>query len=262
MRFVEIGTRVPVTGAACALVFAVCAATTAEAGESGRGSWTGYDYSPVVVDHGRDANTGREPKVPSYLGNSRAPNAALGNPDWWSGFYLGATLGYGMGSASVDGDAGRFSQDQNGGTLGLLGGYNWSTQGFLVGVEGDAKFARIAGSAIAGGNDIELNMRWMGTMRARAGVLAAPALLVYGLAGVSAADIRLRGSVLGGGRADDIFLGLQVGGGAEVKLTEQWSLRAEYTYTNFGKEQVGPVGFSANVDPSVHAVQAGIVYRF
>jgi outer membrane immunogenic protein len=214
------------------------------------------------LGQGLGQGLGRDPRAPAYLGNSRARGGSTGNPDWWSGFYLGGTLGHGMGRTSVDGDAGRFSNDQSGGTIGLLGGYNWSTHGFLVGVEGDAKIARISGSAIAGGNDIEQNLRWMGTMRVRAGVLAAPALLIYGLAGVSAADITLRGAVLGGGKADELFLGLQVGGGAEVKLTEQWSLRAEYTYTNFAKEQAGSVGSSNNFDPSIHAIQAGIVYRF
>ena len=62
--------------------------------------------------------------------------------------------------------------------------------------------------------------------------------------------------------ADTMFYGLQLGGGAEVKLTRQWSLRAEYTYTDFRRETVGPAGITTSVDPSHHAVQAAITYRF
>ena len=202
----------------------------------------------------------------SYLGRSR--NAArsepvqYADPDWWSGFYIGGTGGYGGASTRVDGDAGRFSHEQSGATVGMIAGYNWSAQNFVFGLEGDVKAAWVSGSSLVAAADLSQNMRWMGTARARAGVLLAPALLVYGLAGLSAADFQLQGAVAGGGSSDRVLLGLQVGGGAEVKLTEQWSLRAEYTYTNFGREQIGPSGFSNSFDPSAHAVQAGIVYRF
>jgi outer membrane immunogenic protein len=254
MRWIEAGPWGLRAGAASAIAVATLVgptlvATGAQAGDTGRGIGPGFEYTPAMPDPQIQREPASRPNAaPLFLGGLNGPRLAMDGPDWWSGFYLGGTLGYGSGRTSVDGDSGRFSHDQSGGMLGLLGGYNWRRQGIVFGLEGEAKAARISGSATVVGRDLEQSTRWMGTARGRAGVLLAPALLVYGLAGVSVADIKLKGGVLGGAKTDDIFLGLQVGGGAEVKLTEQWSLRAEYTSNSF--------------DPSIHAIQAGIVYRF
>ena len=259
MKFVRVGAIVPTACAGCALVVVCAALSEARAGETTAmraTPWSGYEYVPAAVDAGVGD---RQPPV--YLGGSRGA-ASYGGSDWWTGFYAGGLVGYGLGTTRVHGDAGAFSSDQGGALLGALGGYNWSARGFVAGLEAEGKASWLSGDARVGAADLSQRLRWMGTVRARAGYLVAPALLVYGLAGVSAADVRLSGALLGGGTSEQIFLGLQVGGGAEMKLTEQWSLRVDYTYTNFGRDQIGPVGYSNGYDPSVHALQAAITYRF
>lgn len=85
----------------------------------------------------------------------------------------------------------------------------------------------------------KLELDWMVSVIGRAGYLAAPNTLLYGLAGWSyghftAEDLPFN---VGYGQISDFGShGITVGGGLEQKLSSKWSLRAEYRYTNFGKE--------------------------
>lgn len=85
----------------------------------------------------------------------------------------------------------------------------------------------------------KLELDWMFSVIGRAGYLAAPNTLLYGLAGwtyghFTADDLPFN---VGYGQISDFGShGITVGGGLEQKLSSKWSLRAEYRYTNFGKE--------------------------
>jgi outer membrane immunogenic protein len=239
------------TGAAASIVTVLSASFTvtliaSEASADRQRGWTGYDYRPPAA---------YEPQ-PSYGRHVRVPR------DWWSGFYLGGTIGYGLGTVEVDGNSGNFDFNQRGALYGGYAGYNWRFNTLILGVEGEGKLGHVSGSASAGGITAATDLNWQGSVRGRLGFLATPAVMLYGMAGVTWADFDISGLTTGSGKLNQTFFGAQVGGGAEVKLTEQWSLRLDYTYNALAKERLGPVGFTNNYDPSFHAVQAGITFRF
>ncbi|NNF77328.1 MAG: porin family protein, partial [Rhizobiales bacterium] len=54
--------------------------------------------------------------------------------------------------------------------------------------------------------------------------------------------------------------GFHVGAGLEAAIDENWSVRAEYRFTQFNKESFA--GGLVNVEPSMHAGQVGVSYKF
>src|SRR6516162_1935705 len=98
-------------------------------------------------------------------------------PFLWQGLYGGVHLGWGW-----SGDA---SGVVGGGQL----GYNWQSQQFIFGVEGDISAADIGVSETVVVPGAVLNasasIDWLATLRGRAGVLVQPNLLLYGTAGLS-----------------------------------------------------------------------------
>jgi opacity protein-like surface antigen len=84
-------------------------------------------------------------------------------------------------------------------------------------------------------NDIQLD--WMVSVIGRAGWLATPSTLLYGLAGWSYGRFELDETAFAlNGSGEYGAHGLTIGGGFEQKLSPKWSLRAEYRYTDFGRE--------------------------
>jgi len=85
---------------------------------------------------------------------------------------------------------------------------------------------------------VNLELDWMVSVIGRAGWLATPTTLLYGLGGWSYGhfDVEDVPWDFGLGSLQDFNAnGPTVGGGIEQKLSPKWSLRAEYRYTNFGK---------------------------
>jgi outer membrane immunogenic protein len=128
------------------------------------------------------------------------PSAAPGyldRPGIWRGLYGGLSLGH------VDGD-----HDDGGIAGGVQLGYNWQSNQFVYGVEGDI--------SVTNSDRID----WLGSLRGRVGYLLQPNLLVYGTAGVGFVDT---------GNADSVFVW---GLGIENKFTPTMSGRLEYLQYN------------------------------
>ena len=160
-------------------------------------------------------------------------------PSLWQGLYAGAHLGWGW-----SGDA---SGVVGGGQL----GYNWQSQQFIFGVEGDISAADIGVSETVVVPGAVLNasasIDWLATLRGRAGVLVQPNLLLYGTAGLAVVNAEAHGSVSAVGlgtisaSASDTETGFVYGAGVESKLSERMSLRVEYL--GFGNlDKVGDFG--------------------
>lgn len=209
-------------------------------------SWHGYPYNPP-------AQTYRRPSPGPYY----TPQ------DYWSGAYIAGLIGYGFGTVDVKGDAGQFSFDQSGGTLGAIAGYNWRARSWIVGLEGEFKGFNLDGSHLSPALSSTMDLNWMGSVRVRAGYLVAPALLIYATGGVAWTNYDLKVSTpLVSASANTTSLGWQIGVGAEMKLTEQWSLRLDYLYTDLGKTDVLTPGMSNTYSPDVQTIQLGLTYRF
>jgi opacity protein-like surface antigen len=133
------------------------------------------------------------------------PAAAQDYPAIWTGFYAGASVGYG----EVFDEPAAF--DVSGGLLGMHLGYNYQLGSAVIGVEGD-----YTGSWMEDGI---LDVDYLASIRARAGYSLGNALL-YGTLGYAWADATTLG-----GSGD--FDGLVLGAGLEYKFADNWSARVE-----------------------------------
>lgn len=188
----------------------------------------------------------------------------------WSGFYIGANVGYGW-SNQVISIAGTPPYDAfvgccndptiAGNPKGALGGaqigYNFQVNTLLLGLEADLAGAGIQKQqndtrdgygAFAGFGPFttigEQKIDLFGTVRGRLGVVI-DNLLIYGTGGLAyghASVSHLTSNRLGAcfywnctsGSTDKMLLGSTFGGGVEWGFAKNWSAKAEYLYYDLG----------------------------
>ena len=154
----------------------------------------------------------------------------------WTGFYLGAGIGGGFGSAPfLDPFGTTASPSLKGFLLGGVAGVNYQINSFVFGVEGDFYASWAKGTALDPiGDALQTQVFWTATFTGRLG-WAFDRLLIYGKGG-AAFDydrdtvFQPSGVVVVGStnRA-----GWTVGGGVEYAVTEHWTTRIEYDYLRF-----------------------------
>lgn len=226
-----------------------------------------------------------------------AAGTTAATADEWTGVYIG--IGGGMGAAvhelsvengpaipqfpfaaSLDGlggDGGFFSlgagvdyQVNSRWVVGAFFDYDWmslDTEVLDLSVSQPISFSA--------GADIEVEDMW--SVGGRIGHLVTPSTLLFLTAGYARADIsdlNFRGS---GGISGTLvrvgdFDGYFIGGGAELKITQAISLKAEYRYTDLGDEKVtllpgltspDPNDFvTTKLDPSIQTARLALNYRF
>jgi len=113
-------------------------------------------------------------------------------PGIWTGLYGGVNLGH-VDADHDDGIAG-----------GVQVGYNWRSQQFIYGVEGDLSITNMD------------QIDWLGSVRGRLGYLLQPNLLLYGTAGVGVVN------------AVNTDTGFVWGLGVEGKVADGMTARLEY----------------------------------
>jgi len=179
----------------------------------------------------------------------------------WTGFYMGGTYGYGWGTAGVEGTSNALSFDQSGGLGTLFAGYNWQRGSTVLGLEADIGTGSLGGSATTIPNNATLRaeMNSFGSLRARAGILTGPALLIYATGGFAWADMDFK---LNNIKAQSTLTGYQLGAGAEMMIAPQWTLRLEYLYTDLDKATLSHHGATNTYDPDFHTVRAGVAFKF
>lgn len=225
---------------------------------------------------------------------------ALAQADF-NGPYAGAVVGYAdgtfdtstaplqtaPGSSFFGANAGQTASSSprfgvNGWEYGLTGGYNYQRGPWLAGVEGDMSYSRANGGLVladrpfAGTNRFTTRLGgdvdYTGTLRLRGGYVAGPVLL-YGTAGAGVTRVNLDRdyrNAAGAAIADDAgrrAMALAYGGGAEWKVNDKWSAKAEYLFLDAGKEQFrtrygdGTTGVAtADFDRDLYRV--GVNYHF
>lgn len=203
----------------------------------------------------------------------------------WSGFYVGVNAGYAWGKArSTDLDfynAGeRFGSSPDGFMGGAQAGWNWQTGRFVFGLEGELGYLGLDGGAVqpsspAGDTLTYVNKGIYGSVSGRLGY-AFDRTLVYAKAGM----------VYAGGKAEvgdlcnvapcgpalmygskRIGAGYLIGAGVEHAFDNNWSVKLEYAYLDFGKRTVSGVDTAGIVwnyknDLHAHTVKVGLNYRF
>ncbi|MGH6811693.1 MAG: outer membrane protein [Methylocella sp.] len=223
------------------------------------------------------------PAFAADLGTRPPPPVYLPPPPifTWTGLYLGGQIGYAWGSDPIDVvDFTGFSPPAffNTKPQGVIGGahlgYNLQINQWVVGLEGTVDGTSVEGTRTSAGGFVTMhsNADVQGSIRARLGV-AFDRVLIYGTGGAAFAGIT-NGYTLGApffvnDETDSkTRTGWTVGGGLEYAVTNNWSIRAEYRYSDFGRSPdfpfspitLGTVSFTHHLTQS--QVQAGFSYKF
>jgi outer membrane immunogenic protein len=221
----------------------------------------------------------------------------------WTGFYIGVNGGGHIGTydnlASAPAQAAGPVQDPHGtrgktaprgGLFGAQVGYNFQVAPqWLIGVEGDwqwtgGKDTVCLGECQPGPNFddalvVETSLRWLATVRGRAGFIHND-YLWYVTGGGAWGDVR---QTITGFDADTtpapigVFSksttksGWTVGGGVETAFAPNWTAKLEYLYVDLGTVSArgimplnGNVGFIAGADTRIieNIVRVGVNYKF
>ena len=187
----------------------------------------------------------------------------------WSGFYVGANVGYGF----VNGDRvgvwapnylGQIGDAKSQGVLGgLQAGYNIQSGALVYGVEGDFQLTSMKKTVGLGPITAQMKDPAFGTIRARLGY-AMGNTLVYATGGVAFTDVESTLAVGPFARKQDKWrTGWTAGAGVEYAFNHNWSTKLEYLYVSTGKhwtDQVPP--FYTRETQSFHVIRAGLNYKF
>jgi outer membrane immunogenic protein len=220
----------------------------------------------------------------------------------WTGFYVGANIGYGIGH-----DRARQVLDLGGGIVsttfvdpavaprgavgGLQIGYNWQGgRNWLVGFEADLQGTNQSGtscapvvclSQIVGGVSstraltATQQLDWFGTLRGRVGAVNNN-ILFYATGGAAFGRVKetMAENLTGNGPANFTTnittfnqTGWVAGGGIEAAFAGNWTAKAEYLYLDLGTIQSSfndgtPSTINNTSTVRDHIFRAGVNYRF
>jgi outer membrane immunogenic protein len=161
------------------------------------------------------------------------------------------------GDGNLVGAAGSGTFKASGFTGGVQAGYNWQSGIIVAGIEGDFGAFRLDASRQVSGVLVQswpgtpftvtnaASTDWLFTFRGRVGVTALPNLLMYVTGGLAVTRISTNtayvdgntsflGPVSGSYGGSAVKTGYTVGVGAEYALANNWTVKAEYLYLNFG----------------------------
>jgi outer membrane immunogenic protein len=174
----------------------------------------------------------------------------------WTGMYVGLQAGYAWGDSYLFNPTAVYANPQpdgfiGGGTL----GYNFQSGQVVWGLETDFSFADVSGAQ--GVNSASLD--WLWTLRGRVG-LDMNGWMPYFTGGLAVADVSAADNVGSGG---ETVTGWTIGGGLEVKLDRNWSLKGEYLYVNLDDAfRLSGAGNARATLEDLHIVRGGINYKF
>ena len=181
----------------------------------------------------------------------------------------------------------------DGGTVGGQLGCNWQTGPWVYGGEADVSWsglrtsrfdafaavpAQIPGGFgfVARNQTVSQAVDWFATVRGRFGTTVGAASLVYATGGLAVGQVRAAANVnfFGGatdlnGTIDTTRVGWTLGAGWEQRLSEAWSVKAEYLYVDLGRASAivnatPPLTsyWRNEVDTQFHVFRVGANYRF
>ena len=206
----------------------------------------------------------------------------------WTGFYVGVHGGYGWGHTQDVSNPDAYGRTITGGFGGAQIGYNYQfANNVVLGAEADIAYSGI-GQDWGGATEFDAyygedSIDWFGTVRARVGY-SADRFLPYLTGGLAWANVdnklgcdRARAPAsLGCGTQfetskSDTAWGWTAGAGVEYAVTNNVTVKAEYLYTDLGKNTVTlndpniPVIDSRNnreFDTSFNSIKVGLNYKF
>ena len=203
----------------------------------------------------------------------------------WAGAYAGAQIGYLDSNIKLTGQnltsgatMSSSDIDASGVVGGIYGGYNWHPAGNVVyGVEGEFNWSAAdkTGNGVPGPGfgflqgSVKSEVKKTAALRGRIGY-AQDRTLFYLAGGIAFADIDLSGTNAAGGGPfghGETLTGWTLGAGVERAISNQWVVRLDYRYSDFGDESFGFTSGAGTphrfrVEAQVQEVKVGIAYRF
>ena len=211
-------------------------------------------------------------KAPAYVAASSS----------WTGFYVGAHVGYGWGAH--DAELLDVDHKSNGILGGFQAGYNLQVGSAVLGIEADWSFSGVksddrvlfTAGAASSTTDIEHKLQWLATLRGRLGY-SFGTVLPYVTGGLAYGEMKSSANAVNtgfGAPFDGTFAGSDtqrhfgwaLGGGIEWAISSNWSAKAEYLHVDLGTEHylalpaIDPVPRSHAL--VVDIVRVGLNYRF
>jgi outer membrane immunogenic protein len=196
----------------------------------------------------------------------------------WTGFYIGGQIGYEWGTSSTTATnyaTGTIAAQPDYNASGLVGGvhsgYNYQINQFVIGYESAINGSSYQGSGLNNSGTVlhSTNLPFESSLRGRVGI-AWDRTLVFAAGGLALG--RLQNTSLNtmngfSDRFNNTNIGWTVGGGIEHAITNNWSVRAEYLYTNYGNinefEAFSTGGiYSVTKHETDNKVQIGFSYKF
>jgi outer membrane immunogenic protein len=196
----------------------------------------------------------------------------------WTGCYIGGNVGVGWGRENwgfrdppniVDFG----SHNLNGAIAGGQVGCDFQAGPTVFGVEGMFDWTNIKGShsfVTQFQEDMTTRIHWLATATGRVGYSFDRALLYVKGGGAWVRDRHDHSSPAVapfGGTASVTRSGWTVGGGLEYAITANWSVKAEYSYVDFGTRTTticnpNPCTFQFDIRQNIQWVLLGLNYRF
>ncbi len=194
----------------------------------------------------------------------------------WTGGYIGVNAGYAGGSFKYNaseeriGDIASAKITSSGFVGGVQVGYNWQFDNrMVIGAEADFQGSTLKGEVSGdidgiGGLSAGSKVQWFGTVRARVGYSPVDRFLVYGTAGLAYGKVKSYYDLDGSGDSlSKTKAGWTVGAGVEYALTNNWTVKTEYLFTDLGKQTLyDEGGLSLDNKVRFHTVRVGLNYKF
>jgi outer membrane immunogenic protein len=170
----------------------------------------------------------------------------------WSGPYAGVTAGYGFaGRTRADGN----TIDTDGFIGGGFAGINGQAGQIVYGAEADVGYNGMKGTnaGTTSKNGLE------GSLRARLGYAVTDDVLLYATGGGAAGRMKISDAA---GEDTQTMLGYTAGVGVDAKITGNVFGRAEYRYTDYGRETFNTGSGAQNVDSRDNRIGLGVGIKF
>lgn len=169
---------------------------------------------------------------------------------WKSGLYIGGHAGYNTVDAELNG-VDLDVDDLGGFAGGIHGGYNIVNGSLLYGIEADVSYLDseqtdeigcVVNEAVRVCAEVKSGLNYLASVRGRIGAIISDTTLIYVTGGVAwteyeeGATVTLAiDGVTGKGSASEEYseTGYVIGGGAEMKITENVAIRAEVLHYGF-----------------------------
>lgn len=194
------------------------------------------------------------------------PAMAYESENVFTGFYIGAQIGYGMNEYEMSEATTPVKQDLFGdGVLGgVFFGYGYMMDRVYLGLEADFEYSDVDTKQTFGTATVKADKDWGFSVGARLGYEVVDNAIAYLRLAYNGSDYEVRYNDGAASAKKDKFLsGFELGGGAEMAMTENVTMRLDYAHTWFENMKVTTTTpTTLKTEPSENKVRLGIAYIF